>query len=285
VSGERNKYDLSPAVLRILTKTFWTAEGWRREPAWPEPAQMARAVQAGVMFAEPRVLDHDQWITGACRAAANVAAQEVADAFLASMTSRRLDLRSALASYAVARVLPEHPYTPDWAMGSCGICGIYVRKDGRIEPEDLNVLNFERFRWAGVRRTQIPYLAFDLEQFTLAPRLEPTGQDIALGQQIIDYLRQLPPNTTAAQASPGLTMLPGSKPEREVLVDILGICGILHAPDHPAYTDHYIPHTTADSVSLAPPRRYLFGHHPTWWWTAAGGISNRALHHFLPQLT
>lgn len=57
----------------------------------------------------------------------------------------------------------------------------------------MNVLNFERFKWGGVRRDDIAYIAFDLEQFARAPRLAPTRADIEVGQQLIDALRGLPP--------------------------------------------------------------------------------------------
>lgn len=40
-----------------------------------------------------------------------VPVQEAGEAFLASLSTRRLDLRSALGSWAVARYLPEHAFT------------------------------------------------------------------------------------------------------------------------------------------------------------------------------
>jgi len=64
----------------------------------PPPELLAQAVAAGVMFTEPRTLDHDGWVRAAKRAAAGVTAPEVGAAFLASLTSGRMDLRSALAS-------------------------------------------------------------------------------------------------------------------------------------------------------------------------------------------
>jgi len=88
-------------------ETFWSASGWRRPAAWPEPEAMRRAVRAGVMFASPRTEDHDGWVRAARQAAASVPAGEAAAAFLASLTSRRLDLRSALGSHAIARFLPD----------------------------------------------------------------------------------------------------------------------------------------------------------------------------------
>ncbi len=100
-------YDASAAALRPLMETFWSASGWRRPAAWPEPEAMRRAVRAGVMFASPRTEDHDGWVRAARQAAASVPAGEAAAAFLASLTSRRLDLRSALGSHAIARFLPD----------------------------------------------------------------------------------------------------------------------------------------------------------------------------------
>src|SRR5690242_15813906 len=89
-------YDPSPAALRPLMDMFWSAEGWR-DPDQPPPADvLAEAVAAGVMFAQPRADDHDAWVTAARVAAEALSADEVGDAFLESLVTRRLDLRSAL---------------------------------------------------------------------------------------------------------------------------------------------------------------------------------------------
>jgi hypothetical protein len=42
------------------------------------------------------------------------------------------------------------------------------------------VLSFERSKWGGVRTDHVEYIAFDLEQFARAPRLQPTPADISL---------------------------------------------------------------------------------------------------------
>lgn len=118
--------------------------------------------------------------------------------------------------------------------------------------------------------------------FARAPRLEPSSDDISLGQQIIEYLRQLPPTTTAAQAARGLTMVPGTRDQRDTLMESLGICGILHCPGHPSYADAFIPHWQA--ATDWPSQRFAFGGYPTWWWKAEGGISDTALRQFLPRL-
>ena len=115
----------------------------------PPPELLAHAVAAGLMFTEPRTLDHDAWINAARQSAAAVTAPEVGDAFLASLTSRRMDLRSALASYALTRHLPDHPYA-EQRRGVCAVCGILRRRDATVEPEDLNSFSQIRFGGGGI---------------------------------------------------------------------------------------------------------------------------------------
>jgi len=144
MSADRPTYDPSPEVLRILARRyghkriepsevavsdedFLAGVGRVRfETIMPPPDLLAKAVAAGVMFTEPRTLDHDGWISAARQAAAALTAREVGDAFLASLTSRRMDLRSALASYALTHNLPEHSFTEwrewSWSAG-CGQTG------------------------------------------------------------------------------------------------------------------------------------------------------------------
>lgn len=269
-------YDPSPAALAPLMETFWSSAGWRRPRAWPDPEVMSRAVAAGVMFSGRPDRDHDGWVTAARNAVRPLSAEEVADAFLASLTSRRLDLRSALGSYAVARHLPEHDVVPIDRAGLCRICGVYDDGDSR-EP---NVLSFERFKWGGVARADLNYVAFDLEQLARAPRLRPTPADLKLCQQVIDQLRDLPPETSAAKTAPYLKMIPGNKAEREVLLDILGVCGILGTAEYPGYADSFIRFIDR----AQPPFRNVFGHYPICWWKASDGINVSALRQFLPQI-
>jgi hypothetical protein len=266
--------------------TFWSA-GWRGQPQWPGPQEMGAAVRAGVMFAEPRLLDHDGWVHAARMAAGSLTAGEVGEAFLASLASRRLDLRSALGSYAIARHLPGHAFTIPQNLTyqsyapvgptDCAVCGF---RGWEAKPLDLNVFSFERFKWGGVRRHSVPYLAFDLEQFVRGPRLRPTPADIGLARRLLDHLAGLPARTTAAQAVAGLTFIKGNKHERANILEILGVTGILQTSGHPGHTDAYIP----AAERHLPGHRFVFGDYPIWWWTAADGVNSAAVRQFLPQL-
>jgi len=275
-------YDPSPAALRPLMDMFWSPKGWRRPPVPPPPDVLSRAVADGVMFARPVVQDHDAWIDAARRAVASLSVEQVADAFLESLSTRRLDLRSALGSYAIARLLPEHVFAPrSRALNPtsmklrCEICGQYPDSE-----QDLNVLNFERFKWGGVRRDNICYVAFDLDQFARAPRRGSTNADLQIGRQLVDTLRRLPDDTTAPQAVAHLSMVKGNKAERENMLDVLGVCGILQTPEHHGYSQEFIPATHREY----PPLRFVERTYPVSWWKGSNGVNNEALRQFIPQL-
>jgi hypothetical protein len=280
-------YDPSPAALRTLTGTFWSPAGWRSPPKWPDPDAMASAVRAGIMFPGPRRLGHDGWVQAAIAAAATTTAAATADAFLASLVTRRLDLRSALGSFVLARHLREHPFTTPGSQtcrgyapvgpADCAVCGF---RSLEARERDLNVYNFERFKWGGVRRHSVSYIAFDLEQFARAPRLRPGRAGLALGRQLTGYLAGLPASTTASQATAGMTFIKGNKAERDVILDILGVTGILQTDSHPGFAGTYIP----ASQRHLPPRRFIDRAYPVCWWTAADGLNATALHQLFPQL-
>lgn len=270
------RYDPSPASIRPLIDAFWSSQGWRTPPAWPAKPDFEAAVRRGVMFAEPRILDHDGWVHAAKKAAERLTPTQIEDAFLASLTSRRLDLRSALSSYMIATRLPRHVYRAAPRQPICPDC--FVTSPER--EEDLNVLNFERFKWGGVRRDNIVYAAFDLEQFRLAPRPNATEQDVTLGKQLLDTLRSLPPGTTAPAAAKHLRALKGNKAEREELLDILGICSILQTPQHPGHLTQFVPHWRRD----LPPYRYVDRAYPVCWWRSDHGVNTAAVAEVLPRL-
>jgi len=75
----------------------------------------------------------------------------VAHAFVASITSRKLEYRSALGSYAFARVLPEHPLVelPGCYATICRDCGWSQMPKGEEEP--IEHLARERVKYGGVR--------------------------------------------------------------------------------------------------------------------------------------
>jgi hypothetical protein len=279
---ERHVYDPSPASLQPLRRMYedavWDPETGQLKSAVPDEATFAAAVARGVMFDDARTRDHDEWVADAKAAAAETEPAAVESAFVASLSTRRLDLRSALASWVLADRLPLHSQRLEPGQW-CGLCGT----EADLVLAGLNDLSYARFfgpTWAPIRQT-VSYAAFDLQQLVHAPSFEPTPADTELGRRVIATLRGLPPGTNAKTGAQALEFLPGNQREREMLLDALGVCGILESPDHRGHFAGFVP-----SADRAMPGRFnVEMAYPACWWRATYGLNDAALHALLPSLT
>jgi hypothetical protein len=150
-------------ALRILFNTYWSSKGWKDKYETP-PEDLAYAKTAGYMF-DPVELAHDEIIELLMLSFSLVSLNDVTNAFLASLSTRRLNWRSALGSFAIAQNFPRHRFAS--ANSYCPVCGIYGNKKQR---EDLNVLNFERHKWDGIRHPDLFYIWQDLDLFAKEKR-------------------------------------------------------------------------------------------------------------------
>jgi hypothetical protein len=261
-------------AVKILFDTYWTSTGWRDGRSTPAD-DFEYAKRAGVMF-DAVSLSHDETVERALSAVSNVGRESVADAFVASLSSHRLELRSALGSFAVMQHARRHDAPT--GRGACPVCGVY---DRACEPEDLNVLNFERLKWGGVRHSQPLYAALDLELFARLKAAAPTRDDVRLLLAIIDSIEAAPPDTSSASLEKRLAkVFKSNKAERDVLIGILGMCGILGTAAHPGYLRQFVPASTRE----LPPRRFVDMAYPACWWTRADGVSKEAVAYWFGHL-
>jgi hypothetical protein len=227
-----------------------------------------------------RVVSHDDVVESAIRNAGAVEISDAASAFLASLTRRRLDLRSALGSVFVGRGLPIHRFTPWPGSAACAVCGAYGPMP---EPEDLNVLNFERFKWGGVRRMEPLYAAFDLDVFRSLPPVEPTGDDLHVARQLFDRLRSVtadPKASVGSLADSLKGLLPSNDYERRVLIEILACCGIVQSRSFPRLDVEWTD--TADRPH--PPGSKNDWSFPAHAWRGVDGVDGRAIAGIFPTL-
>ncbi len=224
------------------------------------------------MFEDMLHLDHGELVARVIEVVSQVDPMAVAGAFLASLTSRRLDLRSALGSYAVARHLGEHDFALRTGHLTCGVCDAYADEDDL----DRNILNVERFKWGGVRRDDLTYVWHDLDLFARCEPPQPTGADRALFAELLDALDGAPPGTTGANAHKLLRALPGNPEERSALIDILGVCSIMETPEHTGHADRFVPAAERD----LPPLSYVERTYPACWWKAEHGVNREAARRF-----
>jgi len=221
-------------AIQTLQATYWNSKtGWVNNP--PSEDDFEYAVRAGVMFPS-ELLTHDDVIKRAKAALENSSKKKVVSAFISSLTSRRLELRSALGSYACGVSLPTHDKTDIKAI-SCQVCGSYTKG----EIEDLNVLNFERYKFGGVRHLDPLYIALDLELLEADYVEEPSMEAINIFRSVIIELRNLTVNRLSAAPAALAPLLKSNKNEREGIVSILGYCGILKVPNYlPLYKQYTV---------------------------------------------
>lgn len=258
---------------RILFDTYWSPQGWKREPN-TAPADFAYAKQAGYLF-DPVQLTHDELVDRLLRLRSSIDASVVARAFSDSLTTRRLDLRSALGSLGAILRLPKHRFerSPDSTAGSCNICKTYASR----EAEDLNILSFERFKWGGVRHDNLLYALFDLSQFEAADRdSRPQSQEPLL--RILDIAANAAancrPNDLVKLIAP---FVPGSADQRRVVIDCLGCAGILQPASHPGFFDGY-------PIYREHPGGKNDWSYPVSWWRGQDGVNSTALAYYFPDL-
>lgn len=258
-------------ALKILFDAHWSSTGWKPESERESsPEDFEHAKSKGVMF-DPVELDHAQALGRLLAAIKKLNRRLVADAFLSSLSTRRLDWRSALGSYTVFQHLAGH--SPAQGESQCMWCGMYLND----RTQDFNVLNFERFKWGGVRQDDVVYALMDLELFLLDEVPIPTKDDVRIFESILSAIV----NATAGISSAALhttfaKSLKSNKDERDRIVGILGYCGILGTPAHPGFSDSFVPMTRR----TLPDRRFIDMSYPACWWDTEVGVNQSRLNEY-----
>lgn len=259
-------------ALQLLTEMYWSAAGWRTDPeAHVTPEDFSYASEQGLLF-EPRHLTHDQAVEGAIAAHGSLTARQVAMAFAYSLPTRRLDLRSALGSYASMIHLQSHAFTPWAGRGpTCEICGFYRHFD-----VDFNVLSFERFKFGGVRHHHIDYAAFDLGQLRLWFN---DVEEVETGtlHQVLERWRALPTSARARHAADSVRgLVPSNDAERRTLVEVVGIAGVLHPSSLGSMIDGYVPDVERNDALLT----HSDWGYPVCRWMGHDGVNESAVAHW-----
>jgi len=258
---------------KILHDTYWSASGWRVNPQ-VSPDDFKYAKETGFMF-EPVSLSHNKIVDLVRSSYSKVNLSDVVNGFLASLSTRRLDLRSALGSYAIARHFPKHRFK---GKVTCSICG-EIRK--RHKSIDLSRLNFERYKWGGVNHWSPVYIAFDLEQFSITDIPGPSGDDIYIMSEIIEKAREQSPESRPSVLEKSLSaVLKSTTEERRILLQILGYCGILQPAGYDGFFDGYVNYHDR----LDRPVYKIDWTYPLSWWQGKHGVNEQALKFYFPEV-
>lgn len=221
---------------KILTSTFWSASGWKQGGMANCSAEdFEYAKDKGLMF-DPLTITHDECIRRLKQIHEEAITREkVVQAFIHSLTTRKVYLRSALSSWALTRDLCLHVYSDKQAekpmYSSCAYCNDNrLMSDEQYINLDLNVLQFERVRWGGVRLNNLVYCLMDLEMMSKESGLVVTKDDINILKKMIGAIDECEQQDAARSLEKRWkNMLPSSKHERDSVIEIWGYAGLLVA--------------------------------------------------------
>ncbi|MCL6603185.1 MAG: hypothetical protein K6T94_09950 [Paenibacillus sp.] len=223
---------------KVLLNTFWTASGWKDRPDAFAGEDFNYAKDKGLMF-DPITINHDQLVERIQELNSTMTKERVASAFLHSLSTKKVYLRSALSSWALTTKVPLHSYgersviLPNYSR--CGDCNFHsLMSEREYVNVDLNVLNFERIKWGGIRLNDLLYCWLDLELFIKEEVVEPTAEDIAILHKMTKVIQECEDHESARSLEKRLKdIIPSSKNERDVIMEVWGYAGLLVQRDTP----------------------------------------------------
>ena len=135
-------------------------------------------------------------------------------------------------------------------------------------------MNFTRLKWGGVNHANPVYAALDLSLFQVNPPPAPSASDITLFRELIAAIAAVPATITSPQLHQHFPRnFKANKPERDQLIGILGLCGVLGTSAHPGFFDRFV---SARDRTL-PGQRYVDMAYPACWWRGMDGINRQRL--------
>ena len=236
-------------------------------------AEFEEAKRYNYLFEYPEPKSHKQILDETILMARKIKKEDVANAFLYSLSTRKLEYRSILSSYWYAVSLFPHEQSHD---KRCNICNWFEIpqnvSDNYKKKYGYNILNLERFKWGGVRHDQLIYVYLDLKLFLELPKVNPKNEDYKILFNTLSYIDKLQPNNKVGKYSDYIVKhkpFPTNKNEVKSFLEILGICGVLSSKKYPCCDEKYIP---ADS-SRDPVEHLNDFLYPVNRWKASDGVN------------
>lgn len=222
---------------KILHNTYWAGGRWK--PGGPSctDEDFEYAKSKGVMF-DPVTITHDECVLKLRELHEHkITKEKVVRAFLHSLSTRKVYLRSALSSFALTHDLPVHKFeerkAKEMHYSSCHDCNErMLMSDEQYLNVDVNVLNFERSKWGGVRLNRLLYCLLDLELMSREEDLDVTNEDIAILKSMVQAIEACSDQDAARQLEKRWKdLFKANQYERDFVLEIWGYAGLLQSTD------------------------------------------------------
>jgi len=259
-------------------------------PSWDEESisekEISLAKEKGFLFDYPEYETHSDTLSKIRPLLAQIDPKDIANAFLFSLSTRKLEYRSALGSYYYAAAIPEHAFmhshneTLAATANHCYFCGWSAWKTAPSKSDiscGYNSFNYWRYKYGGsaIGNIHINYALFDLEQFINLPKMIPTDEDKRIFADILSCVDRLNGSDKAGRLRETIKeakIFKSNQDELSVLLGELGICGILAGNDFPSYDVYFANEYERDPVEYNNDFAY-----PVNRWHARDGINTERL--------
>lgn len=222
---------------KILLNTYWRGGRWKEGGPSCTDEDFEYAKRMGVMF-DPVTTSHDECVLKLRELHEHkITKEKVVCAFLHSLSTRKVYLRSALSSFALTRDLPVHTFGERKAEAihycSCHDCNERkLMSDEQYVDQDVNVLNFERIKWGGVRLNRLLYCLLDLELLSREEDLTVTDEDVSILKSMVQAIEDCSAQDAARQLEKRWKdLFSGNQYERDFVMEIWGYAGLLQSND------------------------------------------------------
>ena len=265
-------------TVKLLNKACWCSSGWKSKLDLTK-AELEHLRTAGLVRDKVQ-LTHDGLVDWAMQARKKVTRQEVCRAFVASLGTRYLEYRSALGSYAHLHLLKRHSLqtTRELPPIECDICG--ANPTCTVTERDFVTLNFERYKWGGVRHPELYFAAHDLEMFAQLPEAKPTADDWTALKAILDLATDPVQGKSVGKLKKGIKqIIKTNDAEADTLCHILSYAGILATEAFPGYDSKFIAYDDRAAIKGDNDQDY-----PLSCWKGPG-IQSTAVQYWFPELS
>jgi hypothetical protein len=201
--------------------------------------------------------------------------KQLTDAFLYSLSTRDLTYRPYLASYVFASSIPKHNIDKEvYPSGNiackyCGHCETY--------PEDASYLESELVNWGGVRVNQVFGATFYLDRFVSLDKVKPSKKDFDIFNNVIDTILLSEDGARPRDLEKIFgKIFKSNKGQREMLIDQLGVIGILETEKYKGFHTKYTPL----NLRVIPAVSKIDWIFPVCWWRGKDKINFEAYNYF-----
>ncbi|KLI30156.1 hypothetical protein OFS07_13145 [Brachyspira hyodysenteriae] len=232
--------EVDKKAKRILFNYFWK-NGWIDDSKMHiNEEDFLYAKEKGLMFDfSKEIIKYDELIKNISNLIKEIDFNDIVKAFLCSLSSRAIHLRSFVSSYYLGQKIISYDFSKNE-----NIENEFYKKYNIIvddfKLEHQNVYNFEKYKWGGVRLEQLSYIYFDLREFSKIDfEFNPTKEDINIFNAILEKIDSYNMKNDSANKMQKVLkdILKSSKYERIILLEILAYLDILEAKEERDYRD------------------------------------------------